>query len=53
MKSNDEFITLAAIVLTLMLMIAVGWWWFPQKWHACQKLYDNKPAQVFCLLASK
>jgi hypothetical protein len=23
-------------------------WWLPQKWQACQKLYDNRPAQIFC-----
>jgi hypothetical protein len=53
MKSIDEYATIGAIALTLVLMIAAGWWWLPQKWHACQKLYDNKPAQILCLLDSK
>lgn len=38
------------VLLVLAVMIAVAWWWMPQKWSACQKLYDNKPAQVFCML---
>ena len=40
-------------ITTGMLMVAIAWWWLPQKWSVCQKLYDNKPAQIFCLLASK
>lgn len=48
----DQRIYLSAILITLAAMIAVAWWWMPQKWSACQKLYDNKPAQVFCLLSN-
>jgi hypothetical protein len=51
MKSLDDYTTLGAIVLVLVLMTATAWWWFPQKWQACERLYDNKPAQIFCLLA--
>jgi hypothetical protein len=49
----DAQIAIASAVIVLMLMVAIAWWWLPQKWSACQKLYDNKPAQIFCLLASK
>jgi hypothetical protein len=49
MKTIDGF--KAFFVVTLILAIAGSCWWLPQKWHACQKLYDNKPAQVMCLLA--
>ena len=53
MKTINDYATLGAILLFLLLMIAVGWWWYPQKWQACERLYDNKPAQIFCLLNSK
>jgi hypothetical protein len=53
MKSLDDYTALGAIVLVLLLMTTTAWWWFPQKWQACERLYDKKPAQVFCLLASK
>jgi hypothetical protein len=42
----------AALALVLALQITAAAWWLPQKWQACQKLYDNHPAQVFCLLSS-
>ena len=53
MKSIDDYTTIGAILLVLLLTIATAWWWLPQKWQACQRLYDNKPAQIFCLLDSK
>ena len=53
MKTLDDYTALGAIVLVLLLMVATAWWWFPQKWQACERLYDNKPAQIFCLLAPK
>ena len=53
MKSLDDYTTLGAILLVLLLTIATAWWWLSQKWQACERLYDNKPAQIFCLLASK
>jgi MFS superfamily sulfate permease-like transporter len=53
MKTIDDHTTLGAILLVLLLTIAVGWWWFPKKWQACERLYDNKPAQSLCLLATK
>ena len=40
---------LAAIVIVLILQISIAIWWIPQKWNACQKLYDNLPAQIVCL----
>jgi len=49
MKSLDEYTTLGAIALVLLVMTAAACWWLPQKWHACQKLYDNRPAQIICL----
>jgi hypothetical protein len=29
--------------------IALLTWWLPQKWAACQLLYSNRAAQLFCL----
>lgn len=52
MKSLDEYTTLGAIVLVLLLMTATALWWLPQKWQACERLYDNKPAQIYCFLTS-
>jgi hypothetical protein len=53
MKSLDDYTTLGAIVLVLLLTTATALWWLPQKWQGCERLYDNKPAQIYCLLASK
>ena len=52
-KNLEDYTTAGAILLVLLLMIATAWWWLPQKWQACEQLYDNKPAQIFCLLASQ
>jgi hypothetical protein len=49
MTDLDDTLTAIAAVATLLIMFAVAWWWLPQKWQACQKLYDNRPAQIFCL----
>ena len=51
MTSDTKFVA-GSIAVLLTVTIAIGWWWFPQKWRACQKLYDSKPAQVFCLLTT-
>jgi len=48
--SLDEKLSLSAIVVTLIVMISLLIWWMPQKWQGCQKIYDNRPAQIFCLL---
>ena len=45
---NDDKLTAIAAALLLVLAVAVAWWWLPQKWNACQRLYDNVSAQVFC-----
>ena len=50
--SNEDRTTLASIILVLVILTLVAVWWLPQKWQACQKLYDNKPAQVFCFMAN-
>jgi hypothetical protein len=52
MKNLDDYTTFGAFVLVLLIMTAILWWWIPQKWQAGQRLYDNKPAQVFCVLSS-
>ena len=51
MDDNGKLTAIAAVI-TLLIMLAVAWWWLPQKWQACQRLYDNRPAQVFCLGAN-
>ncbi len=40
---------LAVIALVFALQIVAAFWWLPQKWQACQRLYDNRPAQIICL----
>jgi hypothetical protein len=50
MTNEDRFYA-AFMAATLLIVFAVAWWWLPQKWQACQKLYDNRPAQIFCLLS--
>jgi hypothetical protein len=49
MKNLDEFTEIVAAVLVLLLIVVGAAWWYPQKWEVCQKLYDNRPAQLFCL----
>jgi uncharacterized membrane protein YcaP (DUF421 family) len=46
--NNDAKLTAISVVMTILFMFAVAWWWLPQKWQACQKLYDNRPAQILC-----
>jgi hypothetical protein len=48
MTNEDRFYA-AFMAATLLIVFAAAWWWLPQKWQACQKLYDNRPAQIFCL----
>jgi hypothetical protein len=50
--SLDEKVSLGAIVVTLIVMISLASWWLPQKWQGCQKIYDNRPAQIFCFLSN-
>jgi hypothetical protein len=38
-----------AVVLFLIFIAVANCWWLPQKWQACQKLYDNQIAQIICL----
>ena len=47
----EERLMALAFVLIFAVMIGTAIWWLPQKWTACKKLYDNKPAQVFCFLS--
>jgi len=42
---------LVAIIIVLFSVVLLNAWWLPQKWQACQKLYDNQIAQVICLLS--
>jgi len=35
--------------LFFIFVVVANCWWLPQKWQACQKLYDNQIAQVICL----
>jgi hypothetical protein len=49
--TNDDKLFAAFMAATLLIAFATAWWWLPQKWQACQKLYDNRPAQIFCFVA--
>jgi hypothetical protein len=51
--TNEDRLYAAFMAATLLIVFAVAWWWLPQKWQACQKLYDNRPAQIFCLGATR
>jgi hypothetical protein len=51
MKSIDDYTTLGAIALVLIIFTVFSIWWLPQKWQGCKKLYDNPPAQIVCLLS--
>ena len=44
---DRHWYTIVALVLAIQI-IALAWW-LPQKWQACQRLYDNRPAQLVCL----
>ena len=48
MTDKYEFV---AVIVVLVLVALLNAWWLPQKWQACQKLYDNQIAQVICLLS--
>lgn len=45
--TEKQWIALACTVIALQVFLAV--WWLPQKWQACQKLYNSTPAQIICL----
>lgn len=49
--NEDSWIRVIIIlqVAVVLIMIAATIWWLPQKWQVCQRLYDNRPAQIFCL----
>lgn len=47
--TTEERIYLAAMIAALSLVLAGAIWFIPQKWHACQKLYDNRLAQIICV----
>jgi len=51
MKQHHDWFPIVPIAVLLVAAFAISYWWFPQKWQACQKLYDNRPAQIFCLLS--
>ena len=51
---NEDFwlrVFVAAQIALVLSALAAMPWWMPQKWQACQRLYDNHPAQVFCMLS--
>ncbi|MEY4215321.1 MAG: hypothetical protein RL458_3547 [Pseudomonadota bacterium] len=41
-----------AVALLLAVQISIAIWWIPQKWAACGRLYDNRPARVVCVLGN-
>ena len=46
MKDRQLYAICALILIVQIIALA---WWLPQKWQACQRLYDNRPAQIICL----
>lgn len=50
-SNRSESITYSVLILGfLAFVIGISVWWLPQKWQGCTKIYDNRPAQVFCFL---
>jgi hypothetical protein len=49
--STETRTAVAATALALVVMTGAAWWWLPQKWQACKKLHDNRPAQIFCFIS--
>jgi len=47
---SDEAIIAIVFIAVWVLIIGVSVWWLPQKWQGCTKLYDSRPAQIFCFL---
>ena len=50
-KKEDFWLwaAIAAQVAIVLIGLATTVWWIPQKWQACQKLYDSRPARIFCV----
>lgn len=45
----EEYTEIIATLLVVALLIGgTFFWWLPQKWTACGKLYDNLPARIIC-----
>ena len=40
------------MIACVFIAVATAIWWLPQKWQACQKLYDNRPAQIICVMSN-
>ena len=49
-NTSDEMVIAIALIGVWVVIIGAAVWWLPQKWEGCTKLYDNRPAQVFCFL---
>lgn len=47
----DDILKVISAFVILALVIIQAWWWLPQKWQGCQKIYDNRPAQIMCFLS--
>lgn len=47
----DDTLKGIAAFAVVALVIAQLCWWLPQKWQGCQKIHENRPAQIFCLLS--
>lgn len=49
MKIKDRIEIIATLLVVAVLISGTLFWWLPQKWTACGKLYDNLPAKIICL----
>jgi hypothetical protein len=48
MKLNERIEIAATLLVVALLIGGTFFWWLPQKWTACGKLYGNLPARIIC-----
>jgi hypothetical protein len=49
--TNDDRLKFIAALMVIAIVIAVNIWWLPQKWQMCQRLFDDRFAQVTCFMS--
>lgn len=47
--TSSDLVTVLSLVLAAIFFVLYLYWWIPQRWEACKKLYDNLPAQLICV----
>jgi len=52
MKLEDRIEIAVTLLVVVLLIGGTLFWWLPQKWQACGKIYDNLPAKIICFNSS-